>query len=130
MHGKQKVFCFFFVMALGIMSATFSYAGVFGELHAGIGIGFYRFVTDLVWEAELADTTMEVARQVLDNQFCLGWRGVLGADFFFTPQFGASVDFLYDHVFDLKRIDGTEAVNKTSCFHGFTVGFVYMFQSE
>jgi hypothetical protein len=228
MHRKRQTFCLVFVMALGIMSATFSYAGVFGELHAGvggtypqgnftryanpglildlratihvphaevivgwvdfnyvmfeqenvesqgemtvgpvttyfpvnekysedlftghvgiqlgsytqrgairpragIGIGFYKFVTDLVWEAELADTTMEVARQELDDQFAFGWRGILGVDFFFVPQFGASVDFIYDHVFDLKRIEGTEALRTTSRFHGFTIGFVYMFKAE
>jgi hypothetical protein len=97
---------------------------------AGIGIGVYNFVTDLTWEAELADTTLEVAKLDLDDQFRLGWRGIIGIDFFFTPQFGASADFIYDHVFNVERVEGTEVLNRTSRFHGFTAGFVYMFKAE
>ncbi len=114
---------------IGIQLASITQRGAFRP-RIGIGAGFYNFVTDMIWEAELADTTMEVARLDLDDQLRFGWRGVIGADFFFTPQFGASVDFIYDHVFNVERIEGTEAVDRTSRFHGFTAGFVYMFKAE
>jgi hypothetical protein len=51
-------------------------------------------------------------------------------DFFSTPQFGASVDFIYDQVYAVERIEGTHVENRTSRFQGFTAGFVYMFQAE
>jgi len=114
---------------IGLQLASTTRRGAFRP-RAAAGIGFYRFNTDLVWEAELADTTTEVARLDLDDQLCLGWRGILGADFFFTPQFGASADFIYDHVFSVERIEGTEVVDRTSRFLGFTVGFVYMFKAD
>jgi hypothetical protein len=114
---------------VGIQLANPTQHGMFRP-RAGIGLGFYNFVTDLTWEADLPDTTIEIATQDLDDQLRMGWRGIIGADFFFTPQFGASADFIYDHVFNVERIEGTEVVDRTSRFLGFTIGFVYMFQAE
>jgi hypothetical protein len=114
---------------IGIQVASVTQRGAFRP-RAGIGIGFYNFVTDLTWEADLPDTTIEIATQELDDQVKMGWRGIIGADFFFTPQFGASADFIYDHVFNVERVEGIEAVERTSRFTGFTIGFVYMFKSD
>ncbi|MFH1755987.1 MAG: hypothetical protein ABIA59_09815 [Candidatus Latescibacterota bacterium] len=114
---------------VGIQLASTTQRAAFRP-RAGIGIGLYNFQTDLTWEAEFPDTTVKIANLDLDSQTCFGWRAIMGADFFFTPQFGASIDFLYDHVFNVERVEGTEEVERTSRFLGFTAGFVYMFKTE
>jgi hypothetical protein len=75
---------------------------------AGIGIGFNNLQTDLKWEAQLPDTLLEIAREDLDSQTKFGWRGIAGVDLFFTPKFGVCGDFIYDHVFNVERLEATQ----------------------
>jgi hypothetical protein len=98
---------------------------------AAIGIGFYHFVNKTTWDEEFPDTTITIASEVHDSQTKFGWRGLVGVDFFIIPQFGITADFVYDHVFNLKQNDGPQSsAERTSRFHGFTVGLIFMFKAE
>ena len=99
---------------------------------AALGIGLYNFSHVTTWTESIDDTTEVVlADETLDSQTSFGWRGLVGIDFFVTTELGCTVDFVYDHVFALNQTDGPDADAKlTSRFHGFTIGIVYMFQSD
>jgi hypothetical protein len=111
---------------LGVQLATTT-KRAFLRPRAGIGVGVYGFNTDMTWEAVNADTTIEIAREELDSQTKFGWRGMIGIDIFVKSSFGVTSDFVYDHVFNLERVDGQAVADRSSRFHGFTVGIVYMF---
>lgn len=95
---------------------------------AGLGIGLYHFRNTISWTEQDADTTVTLASESLDRQTSFGWRALLGVDLFFTDQWGGTVDFIYDHVFELNQQDGPSAnADLTSRFQGFSVGVIYMF---
>ena len=114
---------------IGLQLANPTQRGFFRP-RAGVGIGIYNFQTDMKWEAELPDTLLEIAQMELDGQVRFGWRGIAGVDLFFKPNLGLSGDFIYDHVFDVERVEGDHTVNRTSRFYGFTIGVVFMFSSS
>jgi opacity protein-like surface antigen len=98
---------------------------------AALGIGIYGFSTETSWYEDLPDTSIKLAHENLDNQTSFGWRGLIGADFFIMPQWGATIDFVYDHVFELNQNEGLLGkADRTSRFHGFTVGIIYMFKTK
>ncbi len=113
---------------IGLQLATATQRAFFRP-RAAIGIGIYNFSTDMSWDAELEDTTVQLAHEDLDSQTKFGWRGLVGVDFFITTQIGVTADFIYDHVLRLERVDGQQVAERTSRFHGFTVGLVYMFKT-
>ncbi|MCP4569424.1 MAG: hypothetical protein GY841_17755, partial [FCB group bacterium] len=95
-----------------------------------LGIGFFSFDNTISWTEQDADTTVVLTSETLDKQNCFGWRALIGADFFFTPQIGATFDLVYDHVFNLKQTESPDvATRRTSRFNGITVGIIYMFKS-
>lgn len=99
---------------------------------AAVGLGIYGFTTTTTWTFETQDTTIELDSRRDDSQTCLGWRGMIGADFFVTTTIGISADFIYDHVLGLNQTETPlqeDQANLTSRFHGFSVGVVYMFSS-
>lgn len=105
---------------------------------AALGIGFYVFSHDIEWKEDIGDTTVVIASETLDSKTCWGWRATVGLDMFFSPQWGASFEMVYDHVFDLRQNEGidetsdsrsryTDVQDRTSRFNGFTIGVIYMF---
>lgn len=92
---------------------------------ASFGVGLYVFATTVKYIAldgrddeELWGYTDEILGR-------FGWRGVLGADFFFTPKWGIAVDLHYDHVLRLNLTADTESRNVTARFQGIAVGVVF-----
>ncbi|MCK5124637.1 MAG: hypothetical protein KAR42_00130 [candidate division Zixibacteria bacterium] len=97
---------------------------------AALGFGLYGFSHKIEWTEEDGDSTVAIATESLHHKTCWGWRAVIGADLFFTPQWGASFDVVYDHVFNLRQKETMDVFSKnTSRFNGFTVGIVYMFET-
>lgn len=92
---------------------------------ASIGVGLYVFSTTvkyftLAWPDD--EQIWGFTDQLLGR---FGWRGIVGADLFFTPRWGASVDILYDHVLHLNLTDAANSRNITARFQGIAVGVVY-----
>ncbi len=116
---------------IGLQIANPTRKGFFRP-RAALGIGLYQFRNVITWTETIDDTTSIVlADEVLDSQTSFGWRGLLGADFFVTPQIGITADFIYDHVFELNQDEGPDLnADLTSRFQGFTVGIVYMFEGK
>jgi hypothetical protein len=95
---------------------------------AALGLGIYGFENSISWKEKDGDSDVTLATETLDEQTRLGWRALLGVDFFVTAQWGATVDFIYDHVFGLNQQDGpSAAADLTSRFQGFSLGVIYMF---
>lgn len=91
---------------IGLQIANPTRKGFFRP-RAALGIGLYQFRNVITWTETIDDTTSIVlADEVLDSQTSFGWRGLLGADFFVTPQIGITADFIYDHVFELSQDEG------------------------
>jgi hypothetical protein len=111
---------------VGVQLGSSSHKAFFRP-RAGVGVGVYYFSTDVelrhkYWSDEDDDL---VYREVLESQFCFGWRGVVGADFFPTPEWGIFVEAVYDHVFGLNRIEGDDEAERTSRYQGFAIGVVF-----
>lgn len=113
---------------IGLQIANPTRRGFFRP-RVALGIGLYNFQTDVTWEEEINDsTTITLASEDIDTQNSFGWRGMIGADFFVSPQLGFTTDFVYDQVFNLRQEEGPDDGRKlTSRFHGFSVGVVFMF---
>jgi opacity protein-like surface antigen len=113
-------------MHAGLQLASPTQRGFFRP-RASIGIGPYFFDNTVFWSYDLGDTTVTLDSEKLDSQVRFGWRGTLGVDFFVTPKYGITADFVYDHVFNLNQREGSFGVDQNARFQGFTVGFIYMF---
>jgi len=92
---------------------------------ASFGVGLYVFATTVKYIAldwrddeELWGYTDELLGR-------FGWRGVIGADFFFTPRWGISVDLHYDHVLRLNLTADGANRDLTARFQGIAVGAVF-----
>ena len=88
---------------------------------ASLGVGLYVFSTTVKYfepdwpdDYELGGYTDQLLGR-------FGWRGVVGADFFFTPKWGLSLDLHYDHVLRLNLSEATESKNITARFQGIAV---------
>jgi hypothetical protein len=120
---SQSAFSFHVGIQLGSSSRQ-----AFFRPRAAVGVGFYQFTTNVeLKRTDWHDDEEPLYSENLDSQFRFGWRGVLGADFYFTSKWGVSFDLLYDHVLDLNRIEGDDQVKRTSRFQGFSVGVVFPF---
>lgn len=113
----------------GISVGSSSHTALFRP-RAAVGAGFYYFTTDIElrhpeWSDEEEDL---VYREVLDSQFCFGWRGVIGADFYPTSKWGLFFEAVYDHVLDLNQIEGSAEQERTSQYQGFAMGVVIPFE--
>jgi hypothetical protein len=93
---------------------------------AGVGVGIYYFSTTRTLNSTTTEgEDAELDSETLDSHACMGWRGVVGADFYFKHGWGISVDLLYDHVFNLHRVKGDYESERTSRYQGFSVGAVF-----
>ncbi len=98
---------------------------------AAIGPGLFIFTTKTSVKQEGA--TEDLASDA-DTQVKFGWRGVVGAEFFFTTKWGITVEFLYDHVLNLNRTlefdQATNALVRTgqaARFNSYMIGVVFPF---
>jgi hypothetical protein len=94
----------------------------------GIAGGLYLFniqtliLDPLFDDEELADDNQTQVR--------VGWRGIIGTDLFFTPKWGLSFEFTYDHVLNLHHsleyIPGVGLTNigQSARFSSFSVGVI------
>ena len=117
---KEKAYAVLFGVQLGNPTRR-----AFFRPRASFGVGLYVFATTVKYIAldwrddeELWGYTDEILGR-------FGWRGVLGADFFFTPKWGIAVDLHYDHVLRLNLTAATESRNVTARFQGIAVGVVF-----
>ena len=92
---------------------------------AAVGVGLYVFSTTvkyiaLDWrdDSELWGYTDEILGR-------FGWRSIVGADLFFTPQWGLSVDLHYDHVLRLNLTEAAENRHVTARFQGIAIGVTF-----
>ncbi len=95
---------------------------------AAIGAGFYVFATGVKYialDGREDDELTGFKDQVLGR---FGWRGVLGADFFFTPRWGIAVDLHYDHVLHMHLTAEAENRNLTARFQGIAIGVIFAHQ--
>ncbi len=92
---------------------------------ASIGVGLYVFSTTVKYFSLSWPDDEEIwgfTDQLLGR---FGWRGIAGADLFFTPRWGFSIDIHYDHVLHLNLTDAANSRNITARFQGIAVGVVY-----
>lgn len=65
------------------------------------------------------------------TQIRVGWRGIIGTDLFFTPKWGLSFEFTYDHVLNLHHtLDflpgvGVYKVGQTARFNSYSIGAIF-----
>lgn len=119
-----------FYLHLGVQLGSASRRGFFRP-RAALAPGLYIFNTrttlrPLDYEEDLFANN--------NTQVRLGWRGAIGADFFFSTKWGISVSFLYDHVLNLHRVSdvdelgNTFTVSRSARFHSFMIGAVIPFE--
>jgi hypothetical protein len=94
---------------------------------AGIGIGLYVFFTETQWKGKNQEEAL--AEDYTDSQGRWGWRGILGSDFFFSPKWGISADFIYDQVWRLNQQEVKRGQAQTARFHTYALGVVIPFDS-
>jgi opacity protein-like surface antigen len=69
-----------------------------------------------------------------ESQARFGWRAAAGVDLFFSPKWGLCLEYVYDHVYNLRRTVESETpgevaeVSQSARFHGFSVGVVIPFK--
>ena len=89
-----------------------------------IGPGFYVFVedVDLVFAPDFPwDDSMVYDLETLTlGRF--GWQSIIGADFFFTPKWGISVDLRHDRVLHLDQRQGSSSEDVNARFTSVAVG--------
>jgi hypothetical protein len=119
-----------FSMHLGLQVGNHTRSGFFRP-RAGMGFGLYFFYsTYTLKEVRVGGGDEEdFFSEVDDSQELLGWRGQIGADFFFVPRWGISFDLLYDHVWNLNRQEGETSAKQTSRYNGFAIGIVVPFET-
>ncbi len=115
---------------IGLQLASMS-QNAFFRPRAALGIGLYGFSHKIEWKEDVGDSTVVIASENLHRKTCWGWRASVGADLFFTPQWGATFNVVYDHVLKLRQKETlVDLSNNTSRFNGFTVGIIYMFSTK
>lgn len=108
--AKETVSDNAFALHLGVQLGSWTRHGFFRP-RAALAPGIYTFNTQtsvrpLDYKESLIDDTETLVR--------FGWRGVIGTDFFFTPKWGISIDFVYDHVQSMQRIVEADQSGRTS----------------
>ena len=95
----------------------------------GIAGGLYLFNTEtLILNDAISDEPLAEGNQ---TQLRVGWRGIVGTDLFFTPQWGLSFEFTYDHVLNLHHfriVDPASqptTVGQTARFNNFSIGVIF-----
>ncbi len=95
---------------------------------AGLAGGLYFFNTETLLLSEYSDET--VFAKDNQTQFRVGWRGIIGTDLFFTPKWGLSFEFTYDHVLNLHHTlvfdpdVGIKKVGQTARFNSYSIGLI------
>ncbi len=97
----------------------------------GIAGGLYLFNTQTL--LEVRDNFLDEDPLAEDNQTQLrvGWRGIIGTDLFFTPSWGLSFEFTYDHVLNLHHTlnfepsVGVTKVGQTARFNSYAIGVIF-----
>lgn len=129
--ADQRVSEYAFSLHAGLQLGAATRRGFFRP-RAGVAPGLYIFDTETVLTVPGMD---EPLSEENNSQVKFGWRGILGADLFFTPKWGVSLDITYDHVLNLdhafvyQQPRGVIRVGKTARYHSYMVGIVIPFSS-
>lgn len=115
----------------GLQLGSSSRRGFFRP-RAAVAPGLYLFNT------ELSIRPLDYDEDLVENnnsQVRFGWKAVVAADFFFSPKWGISAKFMYDHVLNLHRdiaVDdagNTRVISRSARFQGFMIGVVIPFEA-
>jgi hypothetical protein len=113
LDAKKTVSEYAFSLHTGLQVGSASAKG-FIRPRAALAPGLYIFNTETSIRV-IGDDEDLVSNN--DSDVRVGWRGIIGVDFFFSQQWGISFDFFYDHVFRMRRlIDTDEAGNTVEIF--------------
>lgn len=113
LEAKKTVSEYAFSLHAGLQVGSASAKG-FIRPRAALAPGLYVFNTETSVRL-IGDDEDLVSNN--DSDVRVGWRGIIGVDFFFSQQWGISFDFFYDHVFRMRRlIDTDEAGNTIEVF--------------
>lgn len=117
--SSQKCYAF----RLGVQAGNYTRHGFFRP-HAGIGVGTYFFAstTSLQEDPFFEEDGETIDFKYDDSHLEPGLGAHIGADFFFTPTVGATVEFVYDHVVGLNVREGDTDAEADARFQGFVVG--------
>lgn len=83
------------------------------------GVGLYSLQTDTDWKWTNEDEAFSSLDE--DSQVRLGWRGILGADFFFSPKWGLGAEFVSDQIWNVDQEAGEDAEKVTASYQGFSI---------
>ena len=96
---------------------------------AGLGVGCYLFNTETsLFAVGYTDEEPEAKENKTDFRF--GWKGYVGVDFFFTPKWGLSFEFMNDQVLNLHHtlefVPGEELkkVGQTARYYTYSIGVI------
>lgn len=95
----------------------------------GIAGGLYLFNTETQILDEFDDD--DILAEDNNTQVRVGWRGIIGTDLFFTPKWGLSFEFTYDHVLNLHHTlefnpgVGVTRVGQTARFNNYSIGVIF-----
>jgi hypothetical protein len=94
-----------------------------------VGPGFYLFFTEI----EVTDVSSQDANQTSrfyeDTEGKFGWRAIIGVDVILSPNWGITLDFMNDTIYDLNRPGIVEGDSETSRFIGVSAGVVFTFEA-
>jgi len=116
---------------LGIQFGTGSRHG-FLRPRVSIGPGLYFFNTQTTYRPLDYDESL---LENNDSQLRVGWRAAVGTGLFFSPKWGISFDFVYDHVVSLHRaLDADEhgrvdTVSRPGRFQSYMIGIIIPFEN-
>lgn len=86
----------------------------------GLGLGVYYFWTELNLVGDVIES-----HDILEKQLRFGWRGSVGADFYFTRKLGISLEYIYDWVMDLDQGIRGQAIHDGGAFVSWNFGMVF-----
>ena len=86
----------------------------------GLGLGAYYFWTELNFTGDVIESY-----NIQDSQLRFGWRGSIGADFYFTRKLGINLEYIYDWVMDLDQGTPGQVIHDGGGFVSWNFGMVF-----
>jgi hypothetical protein len=94
-----------------------------------IGPGLYLFFTEIEVTEMSSPEEEQTSRYYEDTQVKFGWRALAGVDLVFSPNWGISLEFTNDNVYDLNRPGSLREDSEKSRFVGVSAGVVFTFEA-
>ena len=96
----------------------------------GLAGGLYLFNTQTLLVDDIFIDDPPLAEDN-ETQVRVGWRGIVGANFFFTPNWGISLEFTSDQVLNLHNTVefipevGVTKVGQSARFNNYSIGVIF-----